>query len=336
MSMTIAITGAAGFVGSQLAVRLHREGHRLILIDDLSYGYEDNLQVDGKPLAPLIRLDIRSPDLGPHVRGADCLFHLAGISALPVNQSEPERAISVNVAGTVNVLEAARRSGVGRVVFASTSAVYENNTSFPCHEDDPVAPTLIYALSKWQAERLCASYATTYGMEIAITRYYNVYGPHQDIRRTSPPFVGYVVRELLQGRAPVLHSDGQQERDYVFLDDVIDLNIACMRHPAASGQIFNVASGVTSSVNTIYAMIAALVGTDLKAEFIPSSRFWDKYPALFEGPYPIDAAILDHEVNKFTLGATQKAATLLEWTARVALEDGLRQTIDYTRRALRL
>jgi nucleoside-diphosphate-sugar epimerase len=330
----VVITGAAGFIGSRLAWRLHKEEYPLILIDDLSYGYETNLVVDDKNFASLIKKDIRSPDMAEYFEDADTVFHLAAISALPVNQSEPAKAISINVEGVTNVLEAARVAGVRRVVFASTSAIYENNTKFPCAESDPVSPRLIYSLSKWQGEKLCESYRILYGMEIAVTRYYNVYGPHQDIHRKSPPFVGYVIRELLKGCSPVLHSNGEQKRDYVFLEDVNALNIACMNHPNAAMETFNVASGAAYSVNEIYEIIAETIGTKIRPEFRSASRFWEKYPSLYEGKRPLSPHILEKEVDKFTLGDTKKASSVLGWTSSVSIRDGLRETIDYTRHAL--
>ena len=154
------------------------------------------------------------------------------------------------------MLELSRQAGVRRVVVASTSAVYENNEHFPCREDDVVSPTLLYSVSKQQTEQLCRSYFNDYDMEVVVTRYYNVYGPQQDIRRKSPPFVGYVARELIAGRQPILHSDGEQRRDYVYVGDVIAMNIACMDHPKAPGQTFNVASGTSWSVNELYTIIA--------------------------------------------------------------------------------
>jgi nucleoside-diphosphate-sugar epimerase len=334
MTGKVVITGAAGFIGSQLAQRLWRDGYEVVAIDDLSFGYESNLLLDGKPFVSLHQVDIRSPQLAPYFQGADCLFHMAAISALPVNQSEPGRAISINVAGTANVLEAARVAGVRRVVFASTSAIYENNTIFPCSEDDPVSPRLIYSLSKWQAEKLCESFRQLYDMEIAVTRYYNVYGPHQDIQRKSPAFVGYVIRELLSGRAPILHSNGEQRRDYVFLEDVNDLNIACMTHPRAASETFNVASGHAYSVNEIYEIIAELLGTTIRPVFRAASHFWDQYPSLFSGSRPLSAQILEKEVDKFSLGNTNKAASLVGWNAKVSMREGLERTIADARRAL--
>ncbi|NJL07124.1 MAG: NAD-dependent epimerase/dehydratase family protein [Methylacidiphilales bacterium] len=260
---------------------------------------------------------------------ADTVFHLAAISALPVCQSRPAFAIQSNVTGTANVLEAARRAGVRRVVFASTSAVYETNKHFPCREDDVTAPRLVYAMSKQQAELLCHGYRDVYGMEIVITRYYNVYGPQQDIHRKSPPFVGYVIRELLSGRVPVLHSDGAQRRDYVYVEDVNALNIACMLNPAAAGNTFNVASGRSYSVIEIYDAISKVLGTDIRPTFRPAAKFWDSYPELFVGPSPIGENVLADEVNKFTLGSTFHAETVLGWRADTSFEDGITSTIRH-------
>ena len=332
MTRKIIITGAAGFIGSQLGLHLHRSGNDVHLIDNLKYGYQDNLLVDGRTFGTFHQADIRDPDLGSLLEGADTVFHLAAISALPVCQSEPFEAISTNVAGTANVLELSRRAGVRRVIVASTSAVYENNKTFPCREEDPISPTLIYSVSKQQTEQLCHSFSTDYGIEVVVTRYYNVYGPQQDVRRKSPPFVGYLVRELLAGRQPVLHSNGEQKRDYVYVDDVNALNIACMDHPDAPGQTFNVASGQAWSVNEIYAMVAKTVGSDLQAVFRPADRFWERYDDLFTGPHPLSRDKLTAEVDKFTLGSTAHAQEVLGWTAQTSLQRGLELTVEHMQR----
>lgn len=331
MPEKVVITGAAGFVGSQLGYELSQEGYDVLLIDDMSFGYEHNLTVNGKRFGTLVNADIVSDKLEPLFDGAYCVFHLAGISAVPVCQSEPGRAITVNVAGTAHVLEAARRVGVRRLVFASTSAIYENNTKFPCEEDDDVNPTLIYPISKLSAEKLCRAYIELYGMDIAITRYYNVYGPHQDIMRKSPPFVGYVIRELLAGRSPILHSDGRQERDYVFIDDVNELNKLCMLKSEAIGQIFNVASGRAYSVLEMFEIIAGLLDTSVKPTFRTSTQFWDAYPGLFQGKYPLDQSHISKEVDKFALGSTGKAQSVIGWTAKTSIQDGLEKNVNFAR-----
>ena len=219
----ILITGGAGFIGSQLGFHLGAQGHEIILLDNMSYGRLDNLLIGGKLFGNFIGMDIRSKKIFEVMKGVDYVFHFAGIAPLPDCQSDPYHAIDINVAGTANILEAARYNGVKRVVFSSTSAIYENNSKFPCSESDKVSPYLIYSNSKLQSEMLCKSYVETYGLDVVMLRFFNVYGPHQDMARKQPPLIGYVIRELYNDNRPVLHSDGSQRRDYVYTQDVIDL-----------------------------------------------------------------------------------------------------------------
>jgi UDP-glucose 4-epimerase len=328
------ITGGAGFIGSTLGLELAAEGHDVVWIDDLSFGCLDNMTVNGKIAAPFIKGDVCTLDLRPIFEGTDAVFHFAGISPLPVCQCQPGRAFDVNVGGTAKVLEACRQVGVAKIVFASTSAIYENNKTFPCQEDDAVAPTLVYAQTKLAAERLCRAFVDVYGMNISMTRYYNVYGPHQDVRRKSPPFTGYVIRELLAGRQPVLHSDGKQSRDYVHVADVNRLNRLCTTHPAAKGQVFNVASGKSYSVAELYGIIADIVGSDVKPVYRSARDFWDAYPELYNAAFPLSRDRLAAEVNKFSLGSTEKAASLIGWRAEIGIAEGLRQTVAGCREIL--
>ena len=148
MKEKVAITGGMGFVGSNLGYMLHKNGYDVLLLDDLSYGHLDNLKINGEPFGTFKKVDIRIPDLKNYFSDIDYVFHLAGISTLPVCQSDPVNSIDVNVTGTVNVLEASRLTNVKRVIFASTAGVYENNTKFPCEEDDLTEPLLTYTLTK--------------------------------------------------------------------------------------------------------------------------------------------------------------------------------------------
>ncbi len=325
----IVVTGGAGFIGSQLAKSFVDEGHDVSLLDDMSYGYLDNLIIDGKPFGRFLGVDIRSADLAKHFDRAEYVFHFAGISALPVCQHEPRLAMDVNVGGTANVLEAARIAGVRRVIFASTAAIYENNTSFPTKESDPVSPSLTYAVSKFQAEQLCRSYGELYGMEIVVLRYFNVYGPHQDFMRLSPPLMSYLIRELLQQRQPVLHSDGTQQRDCIYVDDVNRLNRICMEHPRAPGEIFNVGSGVATSVRDIFALIAKALDSPIQPIYRPASNFWNAYQELFTSKYPLKLEVVEKEVRKYSLCDTTKAWEMLGWRAEVPIEEGLTRTAHY-------
>jgi len=328
------ITGGAGFVGSNLGNMLHQKGYDVLLLDDLSFGHLDNLKRNGKSFGTFKKIDIRSPELKNYFSDVDYVFHLAGISTLPVCQSEPVNSIDVNVAGTVNVLEAARHSNVKRVIFASTAGVYENNIEFPCKEDDFVEPSLTYTLTKSFCEKLCNSYFKLYGLETCVTRYNNVYGPNQDIKRKSPPFVAYVIRELLQNRQPIFHSDGNQQRDYVYINDVNELNFLCMTKDTAIGEIFNVSSGKAFSVNEIYSIITSILNSEIKPIYQNSNLFWDNYPNLFEGDHSLNKKWIEKEVNKFTLSSTQKVEKLLNWKAITPIEEGLKHTIDYAKKLL--
>jgi len=330
----VVITGGAGFVGSKLGYELNKKGYEVLLLDDLSFGYEENLTIDGSTFGTFKKIDIRSPDLKNYFLDADYIFHFASINTLPVCQSQPTYAIDVNVTGIANVLEASRLSNVKRIIFASTGAVYENNTKFPCVEEDPINPNLVYSMSKSFCEKLCNSYSQLYGIEVCITRYYNVYGPHQDVKRTSAPFVPYLINQLLQNKEPILHFNGEQQRDYVYIDDVNELNLLCMTHPNAKGQIFNVSSGIAISVNQIYKMVATILNSNIKPIFRDSKKLWDKYPSLSDGKYHLNEKRIEEETEKFTLGSVEKAEKLIGWKATTPIEEGLSKTIEYAKKAL--
>ena len=161
-------------------------------------------------------------------------------------------------------------------------------------------------------------------------RFFNVYGPHQDFRRLSPPLTGYIIRELLQNRVPTLHSDGNQSRDYVYIDDLIEMAMICMGHPEAPGEIFNVASGLAYSVNYIYKELSEALGkSHIKPVFREAKLLWEKYPALFTGAMTLDENRLEKEVNKYALGCIKKSENILGWKAKISLREGMTRTAEY-------
>ena len=198
--MKVLITGAAGFIGSQLAHRLWKEGAELVLIDNFSYGSNDNLTFDDHSFVDeVLKIDIRDRERMAEIFNTiriDYVYNIAGIAPLPDCQINPCDAIDANLTAFVNILELSRESGVKKVIQASTNAMYENETEFPTREDNFKVPTLIYPNTKYCAERFAESFCKTYGMSVTCIRFANVYGPHIDCLRKQPPFVGYMIREI--------------------------------------------------------------------------------------------------------------------------------------------
>lgn len=334
----ILITGAAGFIGSQLAHALWQRGEDIVLLDDFSYGLEDNLIFDDHDFREeILREDVCDEamlfDLCEKER-FDYIYHIAAITPLPDCQVNPGRAITVNVAGTANVLEAARRFGARNVIFASTSAVYENCTQFPTKEEDAVPPSLIYSSGKYAAEQVCRGFADVYGMNVTVLRFANVYGPHIDCLRTQPPVAGYLIRELFYDRQPVLHSDGEQRRDFVYVEDLIELAIRVKDNEGYD--CVNVSTNTTHSINELCQTIAKIMGKEhIIPAYTDSSHYWKRYPKLYEGAYPIAARILDNEVTKYTLCDNTHASQRYGWIPKVSFEEGLRNTVAFAVKALR-
>lgn len=329
--MKILITGGAGFIGSQLALFLQSKKHTVFTLDNLKFGYMDNLSGNKSLLSHFILMDIRDSKLGKVMKDIDIVFHIAGFVSLPRSNDDPYEAYSCNVAGTANVLEMARRNGVKKVIFASTAAVYENEITLPFDESVLPKPTLIYAQTKKAAEDICKSFITMYGMDITILRFFNVYGPHMDYRPPSY-LISYLIGCLLKKEVPILHSNGKQARDFVYVTDATKICEITMTHPKAKNEVFNVGSGQTITIQEIFDLIAKYLGEEkIKPIYRNPKLIWEKFPRQFEGKYPLDPIFLEKEVNKHTLAATEKSKKLLNWEAKVKIKEGLAETIAYAK-----
>jgi UDP-glucose 4-epimerase len=306
----ILITGSAGFIGSNAKPFFEGKGFQVSGMDTLN---------DSDILDSLC--------LNEKMKGVDYVLHLAGISSLPDCQAKPKECYNINTSGTAAVLEAARLKGVKRVVFASTGALYENNTIFPCHESHVVTPHLHYTLSKKFAEDICHTYRKCYGMDITILRYFNVYGPQQNYKRKHPPLIGYIINCLSKDVVPDLYSAGLQSRDYIYIDDVNEMNLLALTHPNAQNKTYNVCSETQVSVKFIYNFIAKYMNKDhIVPNWNDPTMLWDKYPELYQGK-GLHRELVKEEVNKETLGEAKDAFNDLGWTSRISIEEGLERTI---------
>lgn len=324
------ITGAAGFIGSQLAYKAWKNNEELLLIDNFSYGKEDNLEFpDHSFKNEIIRMDIRDKKGIEKLfkeEDIDYVYNIAGIAPLPDCQSDPCEAIDVNVNGVVNLLENARKYGIKKFILASTNAMYENENEFPTKEQRFALPTLIYPNTKYTAERFCESYSRTYGMDITCLRFANVYGPHVDCLRKQPPFVAYMVRELFYDRTPFFHSDGNQRRDYIYIDDLIRLAFLVREHKGFD--CVNVSSNKNYSVNEMYDIACKIMNKNIPAAYASDEHYWEKYPSLYEGCYPIKTEILSHEITKYSLCDNSYAKEEYDWQPEVDMFEGLKRLIE--------
>lgn len=329
--MRIIITGGAGGIGSILAETLRHE-HDLIAVDSLRNGYLANLKIKNRKICRFENLDIRSNKFASLVDKTkpDIIIHLAAITSLADCESNPKECIDINVGGTMNVLEAAKKNNIKRIIFASTSAVYENSDCGPkgFREESDINPKLFYSLSKKISEEICSSYINNYGMEIPTLRLFNVFGPKQDIHRKSPPLINYLVKEFRNNRRPTLHSNGEQKRDYVHIEDVVKAFKICLDHPNANNNIFNISSNRVVSLKQIVKYVQEALDTDIKPVYISADKLWDKYPSLFYGKFPLKKQIVEEETNKFSLGDNTKAKNILGWKPNSDIEFLIKKTVS--------
>lgn len=331
--MKFLITGVAGFIGSSLASRLSEDGHTVIGIDNLYSGNLKNLR--NITNLQFHQCDIRDKNARKFYSDVDVVFHFAGISSLAECQSDPVEAYSVNSAGTAEVLEAARLAGVLRVLFASTSAVYENCTAEIFTESLQTAPDLTYGLSKKFSEDICLSYSQNYSLPISVVRFFNVYGPHQNYLRKSPPLVGYIAKTVLQNQVPNFYSDGTQRRDYIYIEDLLELVKLVAFKSKKSFEIINACTGNLASVAEIYEIVKNIEPNAKEPIYRDSTNFWTNYEVLSSGKYPLSTNRISKEVNKTSKGSYKLAFENYGWSPNTDLMSGISKVFLYMRQHAR-
>jgi UDP-glucose 4-epimerase len=300
------VTGAAGFIGSHLAHALADAGHEVVGIDNLSAGVRENVD-------PRVRLhceDIRSRAIYPLFEGAAGVFHLAAKSCLSDCLDDPVGTAAVNVTGTANVLEAAVRGGVGKLVYADTSAEYEGVAEFPSRVDR-IAPVSVYARSKRAGGMFCEAYREFRALPLTMVRYFNVYGPAQDWRRSIPPLMSALAIRLLRGERPVIYGSGEKRRDFVYVDDVTAFNVLALCDPRTDGGVYNVGTGVNYSINEVFEEVEAQLRTGLRP--------------VYRDDLPGEAEITLADIE---------GSRRLGWEPRVGLREGVTRSIAYVRESV--
>ena len=299
----ILITGVAGFIGSNLASRLLAEGYEVRGIDNLAYGLRENVPME----VGFQCLDIRDRRIIPLFDGVDTVFHLAAKNCIADCQADPVETAEINVSGTVNVFEAARRAGVRKVIYAESSALYEGCTVLPTPESE-VKPESFYAVSKLASMYFADAYKTFYDSQFTALRYFCVYGPVQDYRRTIPPVMSAFIIKLLKGERPSIYGTGEKRRDFIYVDDVNDFHLICIQDDRTNGRTFNIGSGVNYSVKEILDRVSKI---------------------LHITPEPVYKDDLPGEAQVTLADITQ--AKGLGWEPKTLLEEGLERAIEYIR-----
>ena len=312
--MRALVTGGAGFIGSNLVDALLDRGDEVTVVDDLSTGRRVNLSGAVERGIDLQEADIRDgPRLAAIVAAArpDIVFHLAAQIDVRRSIDDPAFDATVNVVGTINVLEAARQAGVSRLINTSTGgAIYGDADVMPTPETVEPRPMAAYGQSKYCAERYCGWYGRLYGMEAVTLRYGNVYGPRQDPKGEAGVIAIFAGR-LLDGRRPTIYGDGLQTRDYTFVGDIVAANLAAAAHPEAHGE-YNVGTGVESTVLDVVAALREAGGEG------------------HEGFEPEFSPARAGEVQRSSLDVT-RARSELGFTASTSLVEGMRATLDAVR-----
>jgi UDP-glucose 4-epimerase len=303
-AQNVLITGGAGFIGSHLAYRLVGLGANVRVIDDLSGGFRENVPSEAQFIEESI-LDEKA--IRKAVHGCTCVFHEAAMVSVPESVENPLRCAEINTTGTQRVLEAARDAGVKRLVFAASAAAYGESLPLPHREDRPVDPRSPYAESKIAGERLCAEYSRSFPLSTACLRYFNIFGPRQNPNSAYAAVISAFTKALKSGQQPTIYGDGQQTRDFAYIDNVVHANLLAASSPRElTGDIINIGTGVRISLLDVLGHMGRILKVNVQPRFAPARA----------GDVRDSAADI------------AKAKELLGYVPIVDFADGLRRTLS--------
>lgn len=303
------VTGGAGFIGSHIVEALVDRGDEVRVLDNLSTGDRANLE----PFAASIEFiegDLVDPEVvAAAVDGVDCIFHEAALPSVPRSVEYPLDTNAACVTGTVTLLDAARRAGVRRLVYAASSSAYGDQPTSSKRETDLPAPLSPYGAAKLAAEYYCQAFTATYGFETVAIRYFNVFGPRQDPDSPYSAVIPRFITALLAGQPPVIYGDGHQARDFTYVKNVVHGNLLAADASGAAGRVFNVANGRSTSLLELVDLLNEMLGTDVAPKHDP----------------PRAGDIRE------SLADISQARAVLNYEPQIRFEDGLRRSIDYYR-----
>ncbi|WP_153559195.1 SDR family oxidoreductase [Roseimaritima sediminicola] len=306
---TCLVTGGAGFIGSHLANRLVKLGATVRVLDNLSTGTRENLQAIEGPVDFIEGDCSEEAVVAGAVEGCDTIFHLAAMASVPRSVAEPVRCHQWVATSTVRMLSAGSAAGVRRFVLASTSAAYGDSPYVAKRESDPPAPLSPYAAAKLAAEQYCAAFARSGTIETAALRYFNVFGPRQDPQSEYSAVIPRFVSMILEGQQPIIYGDGQQSRDFVYVDNVVDANLLAATVEGVNGGVFNIACGASTTLLELLDRLRELLG---------------------QGIEPIHQPPRAGDVRD-SLADITEARRVLGYEPRVSVSEGLEASVEYYR-----
>ena len=311
----ILVTGGAGFIGSNLTEALLQRGHFVRILDDFSTGKRENLIFDkAYPSPEVIKGDIREfSTCQKAVKGIEYVFHQAALPSVQRSIEDPETSNAINVGGTLNILLAAREEKVKRVIYASSSSVYGDTPTLPKHEEMPPDPLSPYALQKYIGERYCRLFYQLYSLETIALRYFNIFGPKQDPNSLYSAVIPKFIDALLQGRPPIIFGDGEQSRDFTYIENVVQANLLAMSAEHLHGEAINIACGKRISLNQLLNVLKEILGSKLSP--------------IYQEPRQGDV--------KHSLADIRKGKEILNYEPTVGIEIGLEKTVEFFQKTLR-